>query len=202
MRISFLLAGVALITFAGPFHPSLAQPSQERLIHRMPIEQNEPVEITEIKVNGQSVSFDKKFMADDDWLRTLVVSIKNKSDKLILFASIQLQFPRPPESKERFSVSDMSTGNAALWVRAPTPDEKLIGIRTGEMADIQISAQDFVGLREFLNATNYPASIENVDLRISSVIFEDDTMWRAGTSLSRDPKASGRWTRSDLVGIK
>lgn len=202
MKTSYLLLGVALIAFAGPVHPGTAQPSQERLIHRLPVEQNEPVKITEVKVNGQSVSFDKKFVAADDWLRSLAVSIKNKSDKLILFASIQLQFPRSPESKERISVSTLSTGNAALEMRVPTPEEKLIGIGPGETADIQISVQEFVGLREFLNATGYPASIHIINLRINRVIFQDDTMWRGGTSLLRDSKVPGKWTPSDLVGIK
>lgn len=197
MKIRILIASVALIAFAGSFRTSPAQQSQERLIHRLPIEQNEPLEITDIKVNGQSVSFDKKFMAGDDWLRTLVVSIKNKSDKLILFASIQLQFRRALESKERLSVSDMSTGNAALMMRTPTPNEKLIGIPAGETADIQVSVQEFVELREFLNATGYPASIQKMDLRIDRVIFEDDTMWTRGARAHRDLKNSGTWKNID-----
>src|SRR5882762_7401491 len=98
-----------LITCA--FQTSVAQQPTELIIRRLPVEENEPIAITDIKVNGQSISLDKKFVADDDWLRSLVFVVKNKSDKLILYASIRLQFPRPEGSPGIPAFYDMSYGN-------------------------------------------------------------------------------------------
>jgi hypothetical protein len=169
---------------------------KEREIRRLPIEENEPIAITSIKVNEQSVSFNKKFRADDEWLSGLVISIKNKSDKLILFASIRLQFPPSPSGPERISIYDMAQGNAALPTRPPTAEERVVGFGPGETFEISLSPQQFRGFRDFLSATVHSSSIEKVDLSLSHVIFADDTMWYAGSQLRRDPKDPSTWLNS------
>jgi hypothetical protein len=138
----------------------------------------------------------KSFTADDEWLRTFVLSVKNKSDKLILYASIRLQFPRPAGSRDIPAFYDMSYGNWALQTRRPTSPEMLVGKSPGETFEIRLSAQQFVALREFLTATNYPSSIEKVDLSIGNVIFADDTMWYGGSQAQRDPKDPTSWIPS------
>jgi hypothetical protein len=169
---------------------SAVQQPKERVIRRLPVEQNEPLAVTDIKVNDQSVSFDKKFSADDEWLRSLVVSIKNKSDKRILFTSIQLQFPRPPGSRDQMSVDNIFYGSWALQM--PNPEERSIGIAPGEAVEIRLSVQQFVDLWNFLTATGFP-HIERVDMRIDRVIFEDDTMWSRGVWLRRDANDPSVW---------
>jgi hypothetical protein len=194
MKTHWMKLGVTLFALiAGTLYTTAAQQPKERLIRRLPIEQNEPIAITNIKVNDQSVSFDKKFTADDEWLRTLVVSIKNKSDKLILFASIQLQFPRPAGSQDKMSVEDIFYGNWALQRRPPTPEEGFIGIAPGETVEIPLSVQKFLDLRQFLTATGFPQSIDEVDMRVNSVIFEDDSMWTRGTYVRRDQNNPSSW---------
>ena len=175
---------------------SATQQSKERLIQRLPVEANEPIAITDIKVNDRSVSFDKKFSGDDEWLRSLVISVKNTSDKLILFASIRLQFPRSAGGSERFSIFQISHGNAALPMRPPTHEERVVGIGPDETVEIRLSPQRFTDLRDFLSATQYPYSIEKVGLSIDEVIFQDDTMWYAGAISVRNPKEPGSWINS------
>jgi hypothetical protein len=197
MKTHFVSSGImsiALIAFA--FHLSVAQQPKQRVIRRLPVEENEPIAIIDIKVGGRSVSLDKKFTADDEWLRSLVFLVKNKSDKLLLFASIRLQFPRPADSKGRTAIDDMSYGNWALQTRQPTTQETLFGISPDETVEIRLSAQQFVALRELLAATNYPLSVEKIDLSIGHVIFADDTMWYAGAKCLRDPKEPSTWINS------
>ena len=98
MKIRLAIAAIGLVF--GCFFPAVSQEANERLIARMPAPKAEPLEITDIKVNGQSVSFDKKFLAGDDWLLTLTFGVKNKSDKRILFANIDLFFLPPPQSNK------------------------------------------------------------------------------------------------------
>lgn len=203
MKTRWMSSGVMLVALmVCAFHSSVAQQPKERVITRLPVEQNEPIAITDIKVNDRSVSFDKKFSADDEWLRSLVISVKNKSDKLILYASIRLDFPRPAGSQDKMSIYDIFNGNFGLQMRPPTPEERLVGIPPGETVEIRLSVQQFVELRNFLTATRFPQSIERVEMSISHVIFEDDSMWYAGTICRRDPKEPSSWINSRVTNSK
>jgi len=186
------IATLLVISVASFFESSLITASavqqQERLLHRLQVEAGEPIVITDIKVSGKTISFDEKFVAGDDWMKSLVFTVKNRSDKRILFVSLGLRFPRPPSSQEQISISDIPYGNEELLARSPTPDERLVGIAPGQTADIQLTPQRFDNLRQFLAATGYPSITDRVDLTIQEVIFEDDTMWSGGRYHRRDPK--------------
>ncbi len=195
MKIRTVASGVTLIALiVCTSYTSAAQQTKERVIKRLPVEQNEPLAITDIKVNGQSVSFDAKFFADDDWMRTLVFSIKNKSDKRILFVNLDLFFDRPQSSKDPGAMFDLlSYGNWALQRRPPTAGEQLVGIAPGETGEIGFSVQRFVDLTRFLIDAGFPPSVGKVDMRLGRVIFEDDTMWYAGSQFRRDPNNPSGW---------
>jgi hypothetical protein len=195
---------LSLVTFFGAslYPVSAVQQQQERLLHRLRVAgpEVEPIVITDIKVNGQSVSFDKKFGADDDWVKSLSFSVTNRSDKLILHVSLWFRFPRPKGSTVGVSISHMSYGNDELLARRPTSQERLIGLAPGESADIHFTPGEAGYLPIFLSATGYSSNIEKVDFEIRSVILEDDTMWIDGESFQRDdndPSARHRAKSSD-----
>jgi hypothetical protein len=193
--ISIALFVFGLVSVAVAFNATTAQEAKQRVIVRMPVEKGEPIEITDIKVNGQSVSLNKAFSADDDWLRNLVMSVRNKSDKVISYASINLRFPRPPSSQEVPAIHDMSYGNSALTTRQPSPQDPVVGISPGEIVEIRLSNQQFVALRDFLSAIKYSSSIERIDLGVGHIIFADDTMWY-GEAFQRDPNDPRTWIPS------
>jgi len=66
------------------------QPIKHRTIARLPLERNEPVRIRAVKVKDIRVRHGQKFVADDDWLSGLTVTVKNRTDKTITFAAIDL----------------------------------------------------------------------------------------------------------------
>jgi hypothetical protein len=200
---SLVMSIMVIAVVATTVRVDATQEFKERIIERLPVERNEPIAITDIKVDGQSISLDKKFRASDEWLRSLVISIENKSDKVILFASIRLQFPRPPRPQDPpVAIYDMSYGNWALQTRRPTSEEVLVGASPGEVVEIRLSPQQSDGLRGFLTATNYPSSIEKVDLSIGHVIFADDTMWYASEECRRDSNDPSRWINSRYANSK
>lgn len=186
--------GVILIALVGLSVTGHAQPSRERVIVRMPVEKNEPLTIVETKVSGQRITLGQKFSANDDWLGGLVFSVKNTSDKRVLFASIELFFQQPDGAKGMF---DVFYGPWALQNRKPKPEEQLVGILPGEMMEIGFSPQRYVGLTSFLNDTHIGPSVENVNVRFGSVIFADDTMWTRGSQFSRDLTNPGRWNNAN-----
>src|SRR5437667_5664853 len=93
----FSLSTIVLVTSVS-FASTAVQQPRERAIKRLPIERDEPLGITSVKVYGQAVSSGKAFVGDDEWMRNLVISVKNKSDKRILFVNIELFFTRPAGS--------------------------------------------------------------------------------------------------------
>ena len=79
----------------------------------------------------------------------------------------------------------------------------MVGFGPDETVEISLSPQQqFAGLRDFLSATQYPYSIEKVDLSIGHVVFADDTMWYAGSQAQRDPKDLSRWINSRYANPK
>ena len=194
ISITFFVFGIVSVAVA--FNATTAQEVKQRVIARMPVEKDEPLAITDVKVNGQNVTFGQKFSADDEWLGSLVFTVKNTSDKRMLFASIRLQFPRPAGSQETISVHDIYWGNSGLQTQLPKPDERLAEIKPGETADITLTTQQFAELKNFLSLTHYAHSIDRVSLSIGHIIFDDDTMWYAGAIARRDPKDPTTWINS------
>lgn len=184
--------------FGATLHSCVAaQQTQEtyRTLRRLPVEQNEPVTITMVAVQGQSIAANEKFLGSDDWLNGLTISLRNTSNKPIRFASIQLQFPRSDGSKGSLAVDDVFYGNRALLSQPPHSDMKSEMLISGKSVDVQVSANDFDRISRLLALTGYKGSIEEVAIRIGRIIFADDTMWYAGSSLQRDSSSPGTWTK-------
>lgn len=189
--VFLVLALIAL--FGSAVGMEAAQEIGARIIQRLPVEKNEPVAITELKLNNRSVSFDKKFVADDEWLRGLVISVKNQSNKVILFASIQLQFPPPSGSPGTMAVDDISYGSRRLETELPTPEDIRTGIAPGKTVEMMLSAQQFADINRFLGATGHTHGGDRLHIRVDKIIFQDDLMWSRGAYLQRNPADLKTW---------
>jgi hypothetical protein len=188
------LIGIAITAYHQTNYAiGVVQQGRERLLHRLPREKNEPVAITSIALKDKPISFDEKFVADDDWLRDIALSVGNRSSKLILLVSFRVQFPRPPGSSEPESVGNLYYGNPELFARPPAAHERKLGLAPGKSARVQLTENQFAGLQSMLKATGYPESIDTVNLKINKVIFDDDTMWQAGEILHRDKQNPNSW---------
>jgi hypothetical protein len=189
---------LAAAAFFAAIPPRVAgqQAAQEtyRIVRRLALEQNEPVTIRTVTVKGQSISTNEKFLSSDGWLNGLKITVENSSDKKILLASVQLQFPRPDGSKGLLAVYDLSFGNSALVARSIQPDVNSDILAPRQRIDLQVSASDFDLIARLLAFNGYKGSIEEVAIRIGHIIFADDTMWYAGSYMQRDPSAPGTWT--------
>src|ERR1044071_2186814 len=128
IAIVFVFLGISSI----PLEASTQNRQQERVIRKLHSERNEPVDITKIKVKGLSIKLNEKLLSDDDWLNDLTITIKNKSDKAILFASIDLLFPKPSGVPGRIAVNDISYGNRALLERSPATADLSAGLMPGQ----------------------------------------------------------------------
>lgn len=190
-----LLAGTAILINDSLRAVHAFQEQRLRVLKRLPFSPSEPLVITDVKVNGQDVLFDQNFAAGDDWIKTLVISVKNRSDKRMLYFSIDLFLPAVPGSQTQASVFKLSYGNhALLWDHAPTAAERLVGLAAGERVEISMTGRQLANFEKFFDAISRP-NLDTVSLQFSSIIFEDDTMWDPDGSFHRDPKDPARRIR-------
>lgn len=122
--------------------------AQERVIKRTAW-RNEPVKIVKLKVKGKPVEPARKFLAENDWLRGLTVSVKNTSDKTIVWIDLALDFPRSTDSSSEPDARDHLIyghyppppgGTATLHPEQPP-------VRPNETVDLVLT--DYEGVSEF-----------------------------------------------------
>lgn len=161
----------------------IAQQDQERFLEKY-AHRNEPLRIKAIKGKKGTININKKFLDDDDWLKSLYFSLENISDKNITYIQLELEFPRsdtiPP------FVFDIEYGHwpsleGSIPVDTPPP------IKPGEEIVLSFSASEYAELQKLLEGQKYPKNIKHAVIDITTVIFDDGLMWRAGRLMKRDP---------------
>jgi len=148
-----------------------------------------------VKVGGEKIKNNQAFASDDNWLKTLTISIRNISQKRILFASIDLVFYPPPGSGGGIAIDQIDYGNRALLIRPPSVDDKLGGIAPNQEVDAQLNAIGYDRVKELLTTVGY-RDIHNVKIKIGRVIFADNTSWY-GDDFRRDPTDPRGWINSE-----
>ena len=193
MKIGSVMAAIVVMGSVALFaFGNTADAPNERLLTRLP-QKNEPIAIIEMSVNGETISFGRHFVAADDWMRTLVITVKNTSSKRILFLNFDLFLKFPERPNERFVLFDqLSYGNWALQRRPPSADDRLVGIAPGESVAVQLADKQFANLLKFVTEVQLPGTIDKVHLKIGRIIFEDDTMW-SDEMFRRDPTDPSNW---------
>lgn len=170
---------------------TLAQQTSERVVEAMWVRE-QPVEVIAISNDGQHINFGQKFNAPDDWMSTLKFSVRNTSNKRILYAELRFFFPRPTGSQELPGSFTLFYGKYAISRRPPTIGEQTVGIVPGEIVEIGFSDQKYRDLQTFLKEARFPG-VEKTALMLGMVIFDDDTGWYGQESLRRDPNDPTSW---------
>ncbi len=193
MALVFSLLLINASIFASTSHGWAGQ-AKEREIKKLNWPR-EPVKIGKLKSKGVAVIFGEKFRADDDWMKELTFSVKNASEKTITYLEIELNFPRDkgaqaePDAHDRIMYGQYPTlpGETAI----PRPDQP--PLRPGETVDVVL--RDYDGIRNFLNLTHYPISINRLEVGVGDVVFDDGTKWSGGGLFRRDLERPGGWVR-------
>jgi len=167
--------------------------TQERILKKGPFP-NEPLNVVSIKVRGKPVESDKKFVEEDDWLKGLTIKLKNVSNKPIIFIEISLRFPA---TEERPDGPEPSYVRTLRYGREPSPDALTLPdqpkpVMPNDTVEINLTDEDHETINAALVQLGYQRS-KYVKMLLRTVIFDDDTMWRAGEILHRDPIEPGRW---------
>jgi hypothetical protein len=185
---------VIMCVSTGVSTPGTTGQKQDRVLEKESW-RNQPIKISKLKVKGKFIEAGKKFLEDDDWLRSLTISVKNISSKNIVFIEIEAVFQK---LRDNNSAAEPAYVHRLAYGRVPpplgaTPLSNQLKIMPDETIDIILSEEDHSHIISSLEELGYPASTKHVKLGIGSVIFDDETMWRGGHILRRDPNDPDTW---------
>lgn len=154
-----------------------------------------PAEITDFKVDGKPVNSDEEFDAGADWLQNLSFKLKNKSDKTITFTVIDLDFPETAAvSGGRIAQRQITLGQ--------DPENRLgaapLQLLPGKSMDIRLDAE-YSGIKTLLTRWLPIDNVTKVTVRLHQVMFDDGTLWSAGTTYRRNPNTGepNKWIKID-----
>jgi hypothetical protein len=156
---------------------------------------DEPMKVISIKVKGKTIESHKRFVEEDDWLKSLTIKLKNVSNKPIIFFEISLRFPateEDPDGPQPSYVRDLKYGREPL-MDAPALPDQVKPVMPNETVDITLTEEDREAIELSLIQLGFSADIKYVKMLLRTVIIDDDTMWRAGKILRRDPNEPGTW---------
>lgn len=154
---------------------------------------DEPVEISDVKVEGKDISFGKEFSAQSGWLGTLTFNVKNIGNKVINYVGITclIQYL---EARERPMPSfDMKAGFYYNAYRTVDKKNESIHLLPGQSISLQISEKQW---RQFFATVGDIDTIQEpikISLLISDVFVEDRTRWSMGCWQAMDTNDPTRW---------
>lgn len=199
-------ASIMAITFVVSFcFSSFAQEKQRTV--QVKTYADQPVEITDVKVNGVSVKPDEKIKATGDWLNGMTVTLKNVSDKPVAFVSILVSaFYERDGARIKINGKETQTGVELKFGNSPTfPGESDLPLSTTLQPNEKTTVQLTRELQEELNARlsanrgeelkGASPDVTEVIVRVYTVFLEgdNDKMWSTGRWLQRDAKDPRRW---------
>lgn len=153
---------------------------------------NEPVKVSKLKIKQKPVGFNQRFLSEDDWLKGMTVSLRNITDKTILFIALRVAVPITKTSVPEYEAAyNLYYGTDGRSPGAPAMPSK--PILPGETVDIVLSEEDFNSINKLVNAENTSERIMQANVLIETVLFSDDTEWHVGNMFRKDPKDSTKW---------
>lgn len=150
----------------------------------------EPIQNLGIKVAGRHVKLSEEFDNGDDWLKDVVLEIKNKSNKTIVYIEMDLAF-----------FETQATGTVMLFPlrKGQRPwqpgDARFPALRLepGGVTELPISGSTFDSLKKFLAHRHSLDGLKKATLRLETVVFDDRMAWAGGSFRCADQNRPGSY---------
>jgi hypothetical protein len=138
-----------------------------------------PVTITSIKTHLGEIETDTPFAANNDWFKGLSITMRNDSDKPVTYIKVSTLFPTPENKKE-----DPDLVIPLVYGVNPLPNKYgdfhnglAESIKPGESVEIKISDYDYEDIKQLLKKSSYPMDIKKIKVYVTTVGFNDETIW-------------------------
>ena len=191
-----VLVGSGLsLTHYTPRTLSSNNSNERKLITEQPWK-NQPVEVSEMRVNGKPVALGQAFVSNEsDWVRDFSFRVRNATNKRISHARFELQFPLKDTPRRAFFVQPLEYGQT-LSLAKPNGS-----VAPGEY--FELSAKVDVGILKQIvreKAVGKYVNMNTAQLSAEIVEFTDNTSWVAGEWLRFD-KQTKKWVEMVRVEL-
>lgn len=177
----------------NPRQNEAPRPRADKYIGKYMIYRNEPVLVTDLKVNGEQHQINRHITAaGEDWLNGLTFRVKNISKKNIVFIYASLIFPETKHILQGKTFAfDLRYGADPRLEAAPSTEKPL---KPEEAAEFVLRDASYKNLKRAFEARITPIkNINSIQIDVLRVIFDDDTGWATGSFLHRDPNDPTKW---------
>lgn len=173
-----------------------AQTKRNRVLEKA-FQPEEPVEIVETQIGVPSsgrraIKFNEKMLAGNDWLKGLTVTVRNNSTKRIIYLSVELDVLKNDQSPDTVSI-ELIYGRIPGLPDQPDPLPAVNPVAVGEDIKLTLSDEHYDVFKNLLKRVRGTSSFEKLTVRVGTIVFEDETMWRNGQFLRRDSADPLRW---------
>lgn len=160
---------------------------------------DEPVELGDVKIKGKPVKFADRVEDDDTWLREVTLKVKNRSGKAITYLRLDFTFP------ETASTGNVLFHQVFVGRRSDVPalqGNTPLLLMPNQSTGVSLAAE-FDALKKLIERRHAPVgSVNEVNVRLGEVMFEDGTLYSGGTVFKRnpDPSSPRKWVRAENQG--
>lgn len=152
-----------------------------------------PIDISLVKSEIGVIETDKNFIAGENWFKGLELNLRNKSDKSITHISISIRFPRPEGQRKPDFVTSLTYGESPI----PSQDGRFHSstakpVMPEENIELKLPDDDYNRVRESLKELGYPLSIDKIKIYVTTIGFNDDTVWMADRIYKFDKNNPGK----------
>lgn len=161
---------------------SVADKKISRRMHK-----DEVLEFDDLKIKAKKIKLDQGFQhdsEDENWLEGLELKLKNKSEKPVVFISIDLAFP------ETGNVAPMRVYDVNIGQRPGSPRQlaNSIFIIPNDVIHYSLSNVELSNIKAFLSRGNFTLKgISKLEIRVTTVIFSDGMKWYEGEWFRPNP---------------
>ncbi|MGH9969537.1 MAG: hypothetical protein ACREBG_17315 [Pyrinomonadaceae bacterium] len=207
LPILIFTASVTLATLGVvmPLAHGSGQQGKERSV-QIKIDKDPPAEIVAVKIKGASVEIGQKFVGDADWFTGMVVTIKNVSNRPIVYATVLVATREEKNGvRTQFNGRDVYDIIELTYGEPPPMPGKLPRPNTdpplmpGQTTDLILNEKWRDEFYSRLRHQDASTDLGELTLSVYQVAFlgDNDTMWMHGFWCRRDAKDPGTWHTID-----
>jgi len=193
--VNFAIVAICLVISGWALAKSLVlgvlQNPDKVIIHKVPqIDGPDPLEITEIKVNGSARKAGVGFVEDGEWLNDTTFKLTNTYSKPITYLQLDVNFPQvtPKKYPEATLQYQILLGRHPIY-KSERPE---LLIMPGGTIEVSLASY-YEDMKRMIKLVNYPVnSVDRIEFNLCEAAFSDGTLYSGGRMHERNPDPNGR----------
>lgn len=164
--------------------------SQEKVVKLSRPGPKAPVEVADLKNQAQPLAFGRAFEGGTGWLKDLSFSVRNISQKNIVFISLAIDFTEikiPAIFRHNISLGRPTNTTCCKYL-------PLLTVKPGEVVSVPLS-REYEQFGETVEKYYGADALSTIVIVLGQVHFEDGTMWDLGEIYRPGTEQAGKWVR-------